>query len=643
MSIKESELSGHYAAARKMGLKEYSRSISKGQSGYLPFLEGVLKNIDIIYEADLGTIDIPLKKVIGTYTFARSRSFACNFMPMLKPVTEFAQKWTNLCRAHLKEGIREPIKVYEYLNWFYVVEGNKRVSVLKYFDAYSIQGHVTRLVPKKDENDTDISIYYEFMDFYKKTGINLIWFTRRNSFNRLLDYLEDFNPNLKLEDTDKYKIFISSIYLPFRKVYLQLGGQKLPFTTGDAFLEYAGIYGMPDEIDEDVLRNRLSSFLIELEQLSGYKTADIQTMPVDDENIISALTTIVRPKKKLKVAFVYAKDTKTSSWTFSQEMGRNHVNNVLGESITTSFVDNVPETLEAYDTLRKLAEEGNQVVFATSPAFINATLKAAMEYPETKFLNCSETHSFKHVNTYFGRIYEPRFLAGVAAGAVTKSNILGYVGTLPVPGVINGINSFALGAAMVNPSVKVKVQWLNCWDNSKGAEEASRELIKMGADVISHHDTLSSHEFSKEYGVYSVLSGLGNSGEATEYIAAPVWNWGIFYERILRSIINSWRHTGVGQKVINFWWRMDSGIVDFFYSRRLVPRETQKLLDFLKRMIISGMFHPFTGPIYSQDGVLKVKPGQVATREQIITMDWFVDVIESKPFCVLVDDLGEGA
>jgi len=629
MDLKGAE--NHYLAARKMGVKEYSKNISKGQMGYLPFLEGVLKNIEIVYELDLGIIDLPLKKIIGTYTYARSRSFASNFMPLLTTKSEFAQKWSNLCSAHINEGIRDAIKVYEYLNWFYVVEGNKRVSVLKYFDAYSIQGQVFRLVPKKDNSDITISIYYEFLDFYKKTGINLIWFTKRNSFHQLLGYLEGLVPNLKLEDLNKYKYFVNFIYMPFRKVYLELGGQKLPITTGDAFLEYTRVYGMPEEIDDQALRVRLSGFIIELEQMSGNKTADIQTIPVDNgENLITTLTTFVRPKKSLKVAFVYAKDAKSSSWTYAQEMGRNHVNNVFGDTISTSFIDNVPETLDAYDSLKQLAEDGNDVVFATSPSFINATLKAALEFPETKFLNCSETHSFKHVNTYFGRIYEPRFLAGMVAGSVSRSNLIGYVGTNPIPGVINGINSFALGAKMVNPDIKVRVEWLNCWDSQNGAEKASESLKRFGADVISHHDTLSNREFSREYGVYSVLSGIDGNGLANEYIAAPVWNWGIFYEKMLRNLINSWKLFGSEQKVINFWWGMDSGIVDFFYSKRLVPRETQKLLEFIKSMIINGAFHPFTGPIYSQDGVLRVRQEQLATREQIIGMDWFVDIIESE-------------
>ncbi len=621
----------HYLAARRLGQKEYSRNISRGQIGHLPFLEGILKNIEIIYEIDLGIIDIPLKKIVGTYTYGRSRSFAANFMPLLSPKSEFAQKWTALCTAHINEGIRDPIKVYEYMNWFYVVEGNKRVSVLKYYDAYSIPGRVARLVPKRDESDDAISIYYEFLDFYKKTGINLIWFTKRNSFNILAGYLDNFVPGDNLMNISKYKYFTNSVYLPFRKVYLELGGQKLPITTGDAFLEYLTVYGMPDGIDDLELRSRLNAFIIELEQMSSNKAVDIQTMPIDTgENLISAVTSFVRPRKPLKVAFVYAKDTNTSSWTYAQEMGRNHVNKVFGEAINTSFVDNIPETLEAYDTLKQLAEDENDVVFVTSPAFINATLKAALEFPGTRFLNCSETHSFRHVNTFYGRIYEPRFLAGIAAGSVTRSNVLGYVGTYPIPGVINGINSFALGARMVNPDVTVKVEWLNGWDDMQRAEQAREGLIGQGADIISHHDTLSNPEVSGEYGVYTVLSGVGADGSTNEYIAAPVWNWGIFYEKMLRNLMNSRKSSGSGQKVINFWWGMDSGIVDFFYSRRLVPAETQKLLDFLKNMIINGMFSPFAGPIYSQDGTLMVKKGEMATREQIVGMDWFVNVVGSK-------------
>jgi basic membrane lipoprotein Med (substrate-binding protein (PBP1-ABC) superfamily) len=389
-------------------------------------------------------------------------------------------------------------------------------------------------------------------------------------------------------------------------------------------------------ISEDDLRAKLKVFLTELRQLSRQGGVRIETEPVParDGNIMSTIATLVRPKRVMKVAFLHAKSASQSSWTYSHEIGRAHVEKEMKGYVTTSCVENVPESPEAYRYLKRLAKDGNDVIFATSPAFINATLKAAMEFPETRFLNCSETHSYKHVNTYFGRIYEPRFLAGVVAGAATCSDILGYVGTHPEPGVISGVNSFALGARMVNPHARVLVSWTKQWDSLEKAEHASSLLIDRGADIISHHDTLSSREFSREYGVYTVVCGIDKSKCAPgDYIAVPVWNWGIFYEKIIKSIMNDmWRtvtdRLGAGQKPVNFWWGMDSGIVDFFYSKRLVPRETQKLVEFLKRMIMNGALHPFAGPVYDRKGRLRIKQNETVTHEHITTMNWLAEGVE---------------
>lgn len=625
----------YYLEARKLGLREFSKDISRGGDGYLPNLDQRKSNVDIVSEIDLGVIDIPLKKIVGTYTSARSKSFAVNFMPILNLRTEFGMKWVSLCRAHLNEGLRDPVKVYEYLNRFYVVEGNKRISVLKYFDAASYMGKVSRLIPKYDESDLEIVIYYEFINFYSKTGINSIWFSKRKSFDRLYEYMAEYQtPDTSLFP-DRYKYFTSTLYMPFRQIYHELGGQKLSITTGDAFLEYLKVYGVPEYIDETLLKSRLNLFVKELEQYSESKSAEVQITPHSEgESLISAITTLVRPKKVLKVAFAYAKDIRKSSWTYSHEMGRSHVERVLRDYISTSFEYNIPEDNSAYEYLKRFAEAGNDVVFATSPLFINAALKAAIEYPEVKFLNCSETHSFKMVSTYFGRIYEPRFLAGLVAGSVTGTGITGYVATHPVPEVINGINSFALGVKMANPHARIKVEWTNQWDSNDAAREAGSKLIAAGADIVSHHDTLSNREVTREYGVYSVVCGVESKNCIPgRYIAAPVWNWGIFYERILRGILNNPRKSiadlfGSGHKTVNFWWGMDSGIVDFFYSARHVPGETCKLIDLLKKSIKAGTYHPFTGPIYDSNGKMRVKPGETATHDDIITMNWLADIVE---------------
>ena len=265
----------YYSEALRSGMKEYKKGISAGQSGTLPFLEGLIKNVNIVTELDLGIVDIPLNKIVGTYTYARSISFASNFMPLLGNNTEFGEKWKNLCDAHLAEGIKYPIKVYEYMNWFYAEEGNKRVSVLKYFGAHSIFGKVQRLVPQYDENDKNIRIYYEFLEFYKKTKINCLWFSKEKRFEELEALLETFEPTINLGG-DKYRCFTYSIYFPFRKVYHDVGGGKLPITTGDAFLEYAKIYGISDTVYEDEIKARLSVFITELGQKASMASVDIQ-------------------------------------------------------------------------------------------------------------------------------------------------------------------------------------------------------------------------------------------------------------------------------------------------------------------------------------------------------------------------------
>lgn len=233
-----------YRAARKLALKEYSNYISQGRSGYLPFLDGILKNIEIISEVDLGIVDIPLKKIKGTYTYMRSTCFARNFMPLMDEISEFATKWENVYNAQMSEGLRDPIKVYEFLNWFYVIEGNKRVSVLKYLDVFSYHANVIRMIPKYDDQNKDIRIYYAFLKFYKNTGINSIWFSNEKSFDELWKLIRSYEPpDGPARGAERFKFFQSAVYGVFRKVYHELGGQDLPITTGDAFLDYLKLNG----------------------------------------------------------------------------------------------------------------------------------------------------------------------------------------------------------------------------------------------------------------------------------------------------------------------------------------------------------------------------------------------------------------
>ena len=175
-----------YDKANKMGIKNYRQKLGRGEYPYLPVLDHITRYTSVKREVYLGLMDIPLDLVVGTVTEGRSKAFASNFMPLLDNESEFAMKWDALCDWHLNEGIHDPIKVYEFMDRFYVQEGNKRVSVLKYFDAVSVPANVYRIVPEYREDDEQIRIYYEFMKFFDLTGLNVIWFSKEGSYRALI-------------------------------------------------------------------------------------------------------------------------------------------------------------------------------------------------------------------------------------------------------------------------------------------------------------------------------------------------------------------------------------------------------------------------------------------------------------------------
>jgi len=212
-----------YSSALKLGKKAYNACMYRGKSPYLPVLENFLDEDTIEREDNLGEDQIPLSLVVGTYTNGRTNAFADNFMPLLDWGTEFAAKWASLSDSQINEGIRDPIKVYEYMNKFYVVEGNKRVSVLKYFGAVTVNAKITRKVPKYDPNNINIKIYYEFMDFYKATKINDIYFSKEGSFLSLMA-LAGIKRGEKASEEAKRDM--CSAYFNFKTAYLQRGGDR---------------------------------------------------------------------------------------------------------------------------------------------------------------------------------------------------------------------------------------------------------------------------------------------------------------------------------------------------------------------------------------------------------------------------------
>ena len=269
-----------YIKAKKAGDKEYDYCVSKGIHPYLVCLDDMLERFEVDSRVKLGLVDIPIEKIAGTYIEGRSNAFARNFMPLLDKDSEFAMKWANLYESMEAEGMRDPIIAYEFLDKFYVQEGNKRVSVSLCMGAVTIEGYVTRIIPKRTETK-EVQMYYEFLDFYEKTQINYLSFSKEGSYSLLMK--ATYN-NTELSWDDTMKADFRSAYIAFSKEFLARGGNKLALTTSDAFLVYLSIFGY-EEAKEALaaeFRDNIGKIWNEFELYSHHRTISISLNPITE-------------------------------------------------------------------------------------------------------------------------------------------------------------------------------------------------------------------------------------------------------------------------------------------------------------------------------------------------------------------------
>ena len=186
----------------------------------------------------------------------------------------------------------------------------------------------------------------------------------------------------------------------------------------------------------------------------------------------------------LKVAFIYIGPVGDGGWTFAHDNGRKAVEKEFGDKVVTSFVEKVPESADAERVFRDVASQGNKLVFGTTFGYMEPMLKTAAELKDVKFEHATGYKQAENMRTYDSRTYEGAYMAGVVAGAMTKTNTLGVVGSIPIPEVIRNINSFTMGAQSVNPKIKTKVVWVNEWFNPPKETEAAQSLLNGGADVL---------------------------------------------------------------------------------------------------------------------------------------------------------------
>ena len=608
-----------YTKAYKLGKKDYQSRLLRGLPPTLEVLDDIIPKKGTYSEVSLGLVQIPIDQIVGTKTGGRSNAFAANFMPILRESSEFAQKWARLSTSHENEGIREPITAYEYMNKFYVLEGNKRVSVMKYFDVVSVPGVVTRIVPKRTE-DKENKIYFEFLDFYELTQINYIWFSEEGNFKKML---EAVGKDTQTVWTDDERLEFSSIYRRFMAEYKAQEKDKLSVTVGDAFLAFVQLYGY-----EDILRMTTKE-LKELvskswEEFSLLEEDDEVELKMDPNNEKKSLLNILLPFgiSSLKVAFIYEKTPGSSAWTYAHELGRLHLEQTFPEEVSTVCYDNATvDNVEDY--IDEAIADGCNIVFTTTPSFVQASVKAAIANPDVRILNCSVNTSHRYIRTYYARMHEAKFLMGAIAGAMAENSRLAYIADYPIYGSIANINAFALGAKMINPRAEVYLEW-----KAKKEGDIMENIRRNQVSCISGKDMVIPEEASRFFGIYHL------EGDCIRNLAMPIWHWGKFYEQMIRTIMDgTWKYDDdpSSKKAINYWWGMSAGVIDVICSQNL-PIGTKRLVDLLRDTISTGKFNPFSGILYSQEGIVQDDPGKSLSPEEIVTMDWLAEnVIGSIP------------
>lgn len=607
-----------YAKARKMGLKEYHARMQRQENPYLPVLFEIETELNALSRIPLGLMQIPLNKIVGTAAKGRTNAFAANFMPILDPGSEFCAKWCRLYESVRQEGMRQPITVLEYLNKFYLVEGNKRVSVMKFLDAVSIEAEVTRVIPKRTD-ELENKIYFEFLSFYKDTQINSIWFSHLGGFERIYEIVGK-QPGQRWDEEERRNF--ETAYTRFRFEYKALNGDRFPITTGDAFIIYLDACGYEDACKKysQEIRAELKALWGEFEKTSHEENIALIMQAEELKKSAGLLNSLFGPSC-VKVAFMYDKTPQQSRWTYWHDLGRINLENALGDRVKTTvcLCDNA-ENFEI--ELERLIEEGNKLIFTISPLMLKAAMKESVKHPEAKILNCSLLASWKRVRSYYLRMYEVKFLLGMIAGALSESDKIGYIADYPIYGMVTSINAFALGARMVNPRAKIYLNWFTQADFDKEHPFLDPEIR-----IISSQD-IGAPNHVTEYGLYV------RDGDQKTNIAIPVFDWSRIYESLARSVLNgTWKEQGDenGAKALNYWWGISSNAIDVIMSRRLDP-SVKRLIELVKEQMRQGEFFAFEGEIRDQSGEVRCAADARLSPADVITMDWLADnVVGSIP------------
>jgi simple sugar transport system substrate-binding protein len=324
----------------------------------------------------------------------------------------------------------------------------------------------------------------------------------------------------------------------------------------------------------------------------------------------------------LKVGFIYVGPIGDGGWTFQHDQGRLAVVEAFGDKVETVYQESVPEGADAERVMTQMALSGCKLIFTTSFGYMDATIATAEKFPDVKFEHATGYKRAANVATYDARFYEGRAVIGHIGGRMTKTNKLGYIASFPIPEVIQGINSSFLHARKVNPAVEMSVVWAYTWFDPAKEADAAKALIEQGCDVIFQHtdSTAPLAEAQKTPGVI----GFGQASDMAAFKPSPrvssiIDNWGPYYIKRVQAVLDgTWEST-------HTWGGMGDGEVVIGEITEAVPADVKAEAEQMIADITSGAYHPFTGPISKQDGTPWLTDGQVATDEELVGLNFYVE------------------
>ena len=331
-------------------------------------------------------------------------------------------------------------------------------------------------------------------------------------------------------------------------------------------------------------------------------------------------------KDKVKVGFVYVGPVGDHGWTYQHDQGRLAIEQALGDKAETTYVESVAEGQDAERVIRQLASSGHDLIFTTSFGFMNPTLKVAKQFPDVKFEHATGYKRSDNVSTYAARFYEGRYIIGRIAGHMTKSNIIGYIASFPIPEVVRGINAFTLGLRSVNPDAQVKVVWVNTWYDPGKESDAAKTLVDQGADILTQHtDSPAPLQVAEERGIM----GFGQASDMVKFapnaqLTSIVDNWNDYYVARTQAVLDgNWES-------IDTWDGLAQGMVEMSpYAEALSDEVKQDALD-IQAALTSGEMHAFQGPIKNQQGEIMVAEGENASDEMLVGMNWYVEGVDGE-------------